>query len=182
MDGIKLKPSDVCKSWSITTASSFAFSTIASCFLQLLKHDTDMLASNHIILYLQHCYASIVTSNAVHDYWKMLHKCCNTDMVGVLLIYPHSLLGAACPRDCTYISVKPLTAVLQPINACMYICMSGDDLRMHEQTYVHMYIHTHLLLWVSTELIVKLHIIHVRMYVNTHMHVLLCNTDCRYNI
>ena len=60
--------------------------------------------------------------------------------------------------------------------------MSGDDLRMHEHTYVHMYIHTHLLLWVSTELIVKLRIIHVRMYVNTHMYVLLCNTDCRYNI
>ena len=67
-------------------------------------------------------------------------------MVGILLIYPHYPLGAACPRDCTHISVKPLAAVLQPINACMYIGMSGDDLRMHEHTYVHMYIHTHLLL------------------------------------
>ena len=94
MDGIELKPSNVCKSWSITTASSFAFSTIASRFLQLLKHDTDMLASNHIVLYLQRCYASIVSNNAVHDYWKVLHKGCNTDVLRILLIYPHSPSGA----------------------------------------------------------------------------------------
>ena len=54
----------------------------------------------------------------------MLHKHCNTDMLGVLLIYPHSPSGAACPRDHAYISVKPLTAVLQPIMyVCMYVCM-----------------------------------------------------------
>ena len=47
---------------------------------------------------------------------KMLHKRCNTDMLRVLLIYPHSPSGAACPRDRVYISVKPLAAVLQPIN------------------------------------------------------------------
>ena len=37
-------------------------------------------------------------------------------MLEVLLIYPHSPLGAVHPQDRAYISVKPLTAVLQPIN------------------------------------------------------------------
>ena len=37
-------------------------------------------------------------------------------MLGVLLIYLHSPLSAAHPWDCAYISVKPPTAVLQPIN------------------------------------------------------------------
>ena len=46
---------------------------------------------------------------------KVLHKCCNTDMLGALLIYLHSPLGTACPWDRAYISVKPLTAVLQYI-------------------------------------------------------------------
>ena len=49
----------------------------------------------------------------------MLHKRCNTDMLGVLLIYPHSPLGAARPRDHAYISVKPLAAVLLPINVAL---------------------------------------------------------------
>ena len=40
---------------------------------------------------------------------QLLHKCCNMDMLVVLLIYPHS------PSDGVYISVKPLTAVLQHI-------------------------------------------------------------------
>ena len=53
---------------------------------------------------------------------KMLHKHCNTDVLGVLLIYPHSPSGAARPRDHAYISVKPLTAVLQPINVQFYVC------------------------------------------------------------
>ena len=45
-------------------------------------------------------------------------------MLGVLLIYPHSPSGAACPQDRAYISVKPLTAVLQPIMyVCMYVCI-----------------------------------------------------------
>ena len=52
---------------------------------------------------------------------KMLHKRCNTDMLGVLLIYPQSPLGTARPWDRAYISVKPLAAVLQPINVHSYI-------------------------------------------------------------
>ena len=46
----------------------------------------------------------------------MLYKRCNTDVLGVLLIYPHSPPGAARPQDCAYVSVKPLAAVLQPIS------------------------------------------------------------------
>ena len=67
MDRIELKPSDVRKSRSIITASSFAFSAIASHFPQLLKCDTDMVASYHVVPYLQRCYASLV---AIHDYCK----------------------------------------------------------------------------------------------------------------
>ena len=37
-------------------------------------------------------------------------------MLSVLLIYPYSPSGAARPRDRAYISVKPLAAMLQPIN------------------------------------------------------------------
>ena len=47
---------------------------------------------------------------------KVLHKCCNTDVLGVLLIYPHSASGTVQPQDRSYISVKPLSAVLQHIN------------------------------------------------------------------
>ena len=68
MDGIELKPSDVCKSQSIVKTSSFVFSAVASRFPQLLKYNTDMVASYRIVPYLQHCYTSLVTSNAVHNY------------------------------------------------------------------------------------------------------------------
>ena len=68
VDGIEFKPSEVRKIRSIITASSFAFSVIASRFPKLLKCDIDMVASYHIVPYLQHCYASLVMSNAVHNY------------------------------------------------------------------------------------------------------------------
>ena len=139
VDRIELKPSDVCKSrcesQSIVTASSITFSAVASRFPQLLKCDTDMLASYCVVPYLQCCYASLFMSSAVHDYSLMLHKRCNTDMLGVLLIYQHSPSGAVRPRDCAYISVKPLTAVLQPINVHMYILC----------TFIHIYVYTHIL-------------------------------------
>ena len=61
----------------------------------------------------------------------MLYKRCNTDMLGVLLIYSHSPLGTAHPRDRAYISVKPLAAVLQPINvSCHY--MLNQEFRIKE--------------------------------------------------
>ena len=51
----------------------------------------------------------------------MLHKRCNTDVLGVLLLYPHSPLSTARPWDRVYISVKPLTAMLQSI--IVYVAM-----------------------------------------------------------
>ena len=48
-----------------------------------------------------------------------IYKCCNTDLLGVLLIYLHSPLGAVHTQDRAYISVKPLTAMLQPINVVL---------------------------------------------------------------
>ena len=117
VDGIELKPSNVCKSRSIVTASLFAFSAIASRFPQLLKYDTNMVASYRVIPYLRTTLLCLATYKQCSTrLLKMLHKRCNTDMLRVLLIYPHSPSGAVCPRDCAYISVKPLTAVLQPIN------------------------------------------------------------------
>ena len=68
MDGIELKPSDIHKSQSIVTAWSLAFSDVASRFPQLLNHDTDAVAAYRVVPYLQRCYTSLVTSNAVHDY------------------------------------------------------------------------------------------------------------------
>ena len=39
---------------------------------------------------------------------KMLHNRCNTAVLGVLLIYPHSPSGAVRPRElCVYISQAP---------------------------------------------------------------------------
>ena len=37
---------------------------------------------------------------------KMLHKCYNMDMLGVLLIYPHSPSGTVRPRDRAYIRIS----------------------------------------------------------------------------
>ena len=50
---VDFKPSSLHKSRSIVTVSSFAFSTIASRFPQLLKCDTDMVASYRVVPYLQ---------------------------------------------------------------------------------------------------------------------------------
>ena len=107
----------------IVTASSFAFSAVASRFPQLLKCDNQygsvlprisLLATLLYLASYEQCSTQLL---------KMLHKRCNTDMLEVLLIYPHSSSGAACPRHRKYISVKPLAAVLQPINVCSYACM-----------------------------------------------------------
>ena len=108
---------NVHKSRSIITVSSFAFSALSSHFPQLLKCDTDMVVSYHVaatLLATLLCLASYKQCSP--QLLKMLYKGCNTDVLGVLLIYPHSSSGIACPQDHAYISVIPLTAVLQPIN------------------------------------------------------------------
>ena len=48
-------------------ALSLVLSVISS-FPQLLRREADMVVSYHIVPYLQHCYAWVFTSSAVHDY------------------------------------------------------------------------------------------------------------------
>ena len=74
-------------------------------FPQLLRCKTDMVA-------LQRCYAWVFTSSGCTQLLKALHKCYNTDVLGVLLIYPHSPSSAARPREsCMYISQTPCWCV-----------------------------------------------------------------------
>ena len=104
VDEIELKPSDLRKSRYIVTASSrFAFSAVASRFPQLLKCDNryGSILPRITLLATLLCLASYEQCST--RLLKMLHKHCNTDMLGVLLIYPHSPLGAACLWDCAYI-------------------------------------------------------------------------------
>ena len=123
MDGIELKPSDVRKSQYIVTASSFAFSVVASRFPQLLKCDNQYgsILPRITLLATLLCLASYEQCST--RLLKMLHKRCNTDKLGVLLIHPPSPSGTACPRDRAYISVKPLAAMLQPINVATYVAI-----------------------------------------------------------
>ena len=71
--------------------------------------------------------------------YMTIHKC-NTDVLRVLLIYPHSSSGAARPQDRACISVKPFAAVLQPINVCMHVCMHVCICYMYVCSYVCMYV------------------------------------------
>ena len=117
VDGIELKPSDVRKSrYIVLASSSFAFSAVASRFPQLLKCDNrySSVVPRSTLLATLLCLASYKQCST--QLLKMLHTRCNTDMLRVLLIYPHPPLGAVCLRDRVYISVKLLAAVLQPIN------------------------------------------------------------------
>ena len=56
-------------------------------------------------------------------------------MLGVLLVYPHSPSGTARPWDRAYISVKPLTAVLQPINVICNYMMYTTRVIQGKRTY-----------------------------------------------
>ena len=103
VNGIEIKPSDVHESWSIAAAS---LSAIAFHFSQLLKCDTDMVASYRSTLLAMLLWLANYKQCSIR-LLNMLHKC-NTDVFGVHL---HSPLW-----DRAYISVKPLAAVLQPIN------------------------------------------------------------------
>ena len=55
------------KSYNKLIVISLAFSTIVS-FPQLVRCETDMVATYRIIPYLQHCYDWVVKSNSVHNY------------------------------------------------------------------------------------------------------------------
>ena len=71
-----------------------------------------MVASYCVVPYVQRCYAWVVMSSAAGwrctQLLKVLHKCCNTYVLGVLLIYPHSPFGTMHPRESSiYISQTP---------------------------------------------------------------------------
>ena len=130
MDGIKLKPSNMCKSRSIITASSFVFSSIASHFPQLLNRDTDIIVS--------YCVCSTLLATllylASYKQWsirllKVLHKDCNVDVLRVLLIpYIRTLPRALCALR--IVCIHQSNPSLLCCNLLMYIIM-----------YVHTYIY-----------------------------------------
>ena len=129
---------------------SFAFSAITSRFLtELLKGDTDMVSSYyrvvHTLLATLLCLASYEQRST--RLLKVLHKCYNTDILRVLLIYPNSPSDTVRPWDCAYIYIYiyqsnpslPCYNIL-----CMYVCMYAC---MHVCTYARMhvciYVHAH---------------------------------------
>ena len=75
-------------------------------FPQLLKHETDMVASCHVastLLTTLLCLGSY--EQCCTQLLKVLHTCCNTDVLGVLLIYPPSPLGTVHIQElCIYVS------------------------------------------------------------------------------
>ena len=96
MDGIELKSSDVRKSRSIITASSFAFSAITFHFPQLLKCDTDMVASYHVVPLLATLLYLITYEQCSTCLLKMLHKHCNTDVFNYIISCPASYEEVLC--------------------------------------------------------------------------------------
>ena len=108
MDRIELEPFNMHKRQPIAIASLFVFSAI-TCFFQRLKRETYNGSFSPRCTLFAMLLATGSYEQCCTRLMKVLHKCCNTDMLGVLLIYPHS------PKDAhhAYISVKPLTAMLQ---------------------------------------------------------------------
>ena len=100
MDGIELK------------TLLLVFLAIMS-FPQLLRRATDMVMSYHVIPYLQHCYVWVVTSSAVHNYWKcyinIVTQTCS-GFYGYICTLPWALHAL---ESHAYILVKPLATMLQ---------------------------------------------------------------------
>ena len=92
MDGIKLEPFNMHKSQPITIASPFVFSAIVW-FSQRLKCETYNCSVSPCCTLLATLFATSNYKQYCTQLMKVLHKFCNTDMLGVLLIYPHSPLG-----------------------------------------------------------------------------------------
>ena len=103
-----------------TIVCIFSHSMFSSASETWYRYSSILLPHNTFLATLL-CLASYEQCNT----WllKVLHKCCNTNVLGVLLIYLHSPLGAAYPQDCVYVSVKPLAAVVQSINVCILIIL-----------------------------------------------------------
>ena len=119
---------------------SLEFLAISS-FPQLLRCKTDMVASYHVVPYLQCCYAWVVMRSAVHNYWKCYINVATRTFLGFywyIRILPWALhaLGSR-----AYISVKPLAAVLQYINGLPlsdpqleHLRINGIPEKTHAQT------------------------------------------------
>ena len=106
MDRIKIKYSDMCKSWSNYHYSIifcfFSHYILFSSTSEMRYRYGSVLAHSTYVPYLQCCYGSLVSTRLL----KLLHKDCNMDMLRVLLIYPHSPSGAVHPQDNTYICIS----------------------------------------------------------------------------
>ena len=97
IDGIEFELFDVHKCQPIAIVSLLAFSSIM-CFTQRLKCETyNDSVSLHFTL-LATLFVTGGYEQCCTRLLKVLHKCCNTDVLGVLLIYPHL---------CIYISQTP---------------------------------------------------------------------------
>ena len=96
-----------------------------------------MVASYRVVPYLQHCHACMGSyAQCCTQLLKVLHKCCNTDVLGVLLIYrpTHSPSDAVRPRSRTYISVKPLATVIQYIIAVLSVKDYPTAMKFNQDT------------------------------------------------
>ena len=105
-----------------------------------------MLASYRVVPYLQCCYGWVVTSSAVHNYWK-----CDINVVAWMCsgfyLYIRTLPWALrALRSRAYISVKPLTAVLQYVDVCMHVCVYGHiNACIHACMYACIYVHSYVM-------------------------------------
>ena len=138
MDGIELEPSTVpmCAKTYKLIVLLLASSATAS-FPQLLRCKANIVASYHKVSYLQHRYDWIVTSNAVHNYWKCYINVVTWTCSGfywyicTLSWTSHALVSHA------YISLNlPLSCYNILMHVCMYIHMYTC---MHVCMYIFMY-------------------------------------------
>ena len=111
MGGIELKLSNLHQSLYQFIASPFRLQPLH--FSSALRCESDMVASYRVVPYLQCCYARVVTSNAVHNYWKFYINVV-TCMCSRFYWYIRTLPQVCSWDPCIYIS-QTLTAMLQHV-------------------------------------------------------------------
>ena len=89
-------------------------------FPQLLRHKTDMVASYHVVPYLQRCYAWVVTSSTIHNYWKCYINVVTWTCSGFYW-YIHTLMPSGVVH--IYQSNPSLLCYNILMYVCMYVCM-----------------------------------------------------------
>ena len=111
-----------------------AFSAISS-FPQLPRREADMVASYHVVPYLQHCYASVITSNTVHNHWKYYINVVTQTCSGFSVTDISS--DAVHPqKSCIYISQTP-HCMLQHINVTFSHLRSKEFISVHKSCVPH---------------------------------------------